>query len=107
MQPQNGIIGDTMGIDLPTKQADEEALNNLKNKAKYKRSKEYAELKEKADARIEFYQKFLPNGLPIGGASAEEMKGKWELANLLIAEFKQLFDEYEGAEELLKETYGE
>lgn len=107
MGPQNGIIGDSLGVDLPQKPVDEQALNELKHKAKYSRSAEFKELKEKAQIRIEFYQKFLPSGQPIGTATPEEMKGKWELANLLIAEFKQLFDEYDGAEVILKEMYSE
>ena len=100
-------MGDAMGIDLPQKPVDETAINELKNKAKYSRSTEFKELKAKAQTRIEFYQKFLPSGQPIGTATPEEMKGKWELANLLIAELNQLFSEYDEASVLLKETYGE
>lgn len=103
----NGIIGDNLGIDLPQKPVDEIAINELRHKAKYSRSTEFKELREKAQARIEFYQKFLPNGQLIGTVTREEMQGKWELANLLIAELRNLFDEYEGADALLKETYGE
>lgn len=106
-QPSNGLIGDNNPIDLPQKPVDDEAIAELRHKAKYTRSKEYKDLREKAQVRIDFYKKFLPNGQLIGTASREEMQGKWELANLLIAEFEQLFGEHEIAEEILKEVYGE
>ena len=104
MQPEHALIGDSTGVDLPEMVPDDTALKELRNKAKYSRSKEYKELKTLADTRIEFYQKFLPNGQPVGTTTRAELQFKWELANMLIAEFNQLFSEYEGAEELLKET---
>lgn len=107
MNPNNALIGDMTGVELPQVPVDETAINELKKKAKYKRSKEYAELREKAQARIEFYQHFLPNGQPILAATKEQKEGAWTLANIIIAEFEQLFGEHEQADELLKEEYGE
>ena len=107
MDSQNQVMGDSMGIDLPQKPVDETAINELKHKAKYSRSTEFKELRAKAQAKIEFYQRYLPSGQPIGMATPEEMKGKWELANLIIAELQQLFDEHDNAEAILKELYGE
>ena len=107
MDSQNQVMGDSMGIDLPQKPVDETAINELKHKAKYSRSTEFKELRAKAQTRMEFYQKFLPSGQPIGTDTPEEMKGMWELANLIIAEFQQLFDEHDNAEAILKELYGE
>lgn len=106
MNPQNSLIGDSFGTDLPEMKTDDTGKKELANKAKYSRSKEYKELKEKADQRIAFYQKFLPSGQLVGTASREEMARKWELANLIIAEFEQLFSEHEGAEQLFKEEFG-
>ncbi len=107
MNPQSGLIGDSYGTELPQKAPDTSQIEDAKKKAKYSRSKEYAELRAKAQTRIEFYRHFLPNGQPIGSVSREELAGKWELANILIAEFEQLFAENDNAERLLKEQYGE
>lgn len=107
MQPQNAVIGDESGVDLPQAPMDETALNELKAKAKYSKTKEYKELKAKADERIEFYQKFLPNGQPVGTATKGDMERKWEMANLLIAEFQQLFSEHENATQILREEFNE
>ena len=79
MDSQNQVMGDSMGIDLPQKPVDETAINELKHKAKYSRSTEFKELRAKAQTRMEFYQKFLPSGQPIGTATPEEMKGKWDV----------------------------
>lgn len=104
---QNGIIGDELGIDLPQKPLDETIVNEIKHKAKYSRSTEYKELRQKAQARIDFYQRFLPNGTPLGAEDRKSIEGKWEVANLLIAELLNLFDEYENAEENLKALIAE
>lgn len=104
MNPNNALIGDMTGVELPQVPVDETAINELKKKAKYKRSKEYAELRAKAQARIEFYQHFLPSGQPIFAASFEEKEGAWTLANIIIAEFEQLFGEHEQADALLRKS---
>jgi hypothetical protein len=107
MNPQNALIGDESGIDLPQKPVDEQALGELRNKAKYSRSKEYLELKAKAQVRIDFYKSFLPDGRPVATASKAERADAWGFANLLIAEFQQLFGEHENAEQILKDEFGE
>lgn len=101
----NGIIGDASPTELPQMAIDTTAIDDAQKKAKYSRSKEYSELRAKAQARIDFYQSFLPDGRPIGTTSREELAGKWELANILIAEFKALFSEHDGAEDLLREIH--
>lgn len=107
MQPDNAIIGDAQGIDLPQAVPDESAKLELASKAKYSKSKEYKDLRQKAEDRIGFYQKFLPNGQLVGTASKADMERKWELANLLIAEFQQLFSEHDNADALLKEEFSD
>ena len=107
MGPDNIILGDATGVDLPQKPVDDLALHELKKKAKYKKSKEYADLREKAQARIDFYKTFLPDGTPILATTREQRADAWALANIIIAEFEQLFGEHEQAEILLKEEFGE
>lgn len=105
MQPNYGIIGDNTGVDLPQMPADDSAEKELRQKAKYSRSKEYKELRQKAQTRIEFYQKFLPDGRLIGTTPPADLQRKWELANLLIAEIEQLFGETDQAEAILREQF--
>ncbi len=105
MQPSNGLIGDATGTELP-QMADtqhEEALNELKKKAKYSRSKEFAELRANMESRIEFYQQYLPTGNPVAALSTEEAGKYFVIANLVIAELKQVIDGYQSAADLLKE----
>lgn len=107
MGPDNVLIGDMTGVELPEKPVDETALNELKKKSKYRKTKEYAELREKAQERIDFYKSFLPNGQPVATSDMAELGRQWALANIIIAEFEQLFGEHESADQLLKEEFGE
>lgn len=107
MGPQNAELGDLTGIELPEAPVDETALNELKHKAKYARSKEFKELREKAQVRIDFYKNFLPDGTPAATANKEARAQAWGTANLIIAELEQLFGEHENAEAILKEEFGE
>ena len=100
-----GIIGDVSATELPQAPTDQQevALTELRKKAKYSRSKEFAELRENMEARIKFYQSYLPGGTPII-AVTEEVRGKyWAIADLVIAELQQVIDGYRGADEQLKE----
>lgn len=105
MQPSNGIIGDESGTELPQAPVDETALGELRAKAKYSRSKEYKELRAKAQERIDFYKTTLPAGY--ADADSQKKAEMWGFANLMVAEFEQLFSEHENAAELLKEIYDE
>ena len=103
----NVLLGDETGVELPVMPPDETAINELKHKAKYSRSKEYQELRDKAQVRIDFYKNYLPDGTPVGVASMEQVAAYWKVSNLIIAEFEQLFDEHENADKILKEEFGE
>lgn len=104
-QPSNAIIGDAQPIQLPQMPDDqhEEALLELRKKAKYSRSKEFAEIRERVEAKIVYYQCFLPGGIPPENIPEEERGKYWGLANLLIKELREIIDPYTDAEELLKE----
>lgn len=107
MGPQNAELGDLTGIELPETPIDETALNELKHKAKYSRTKEFKELRDKAQIRIDFYKNFLPDGTPVATANKEARAQLWGTANLIIAELEQLFDEHENADKILREEFGE
>jgi len=104
MEPTSGLIGDIQGTELPTAPVaqQEEAINELKRKAKYSRSKEFAELREKMEARIEFYKQYLPDGTPAAMLNPAEASRNWALANVVIAELQQVIDMYQNADEELK-----
>lgn len=105
MQPSNAIIGDVQPIELPQmpNSEHEEALLELRKKAKYSRSKEFADLREHMEARINFYKSFLPGGIPIVNIDETERGKYWAVADLVITELQQVIDGYQSAETLLKD----
>lgn len=103
MNPENAIIGDETGVGLPQAQPDETHIAEVKKKAKYSRSKEFAELKENMEQRIKLWQTFLPGSVPVTAVSKEERGHYWAIADAVIAELRMVIDGYESAEELSKD----
>lgn len=96
MGPQNGIAGgDAFGTDLPQIQIDDAEVERLKNTARYAKSKEYKELRSKLESRIEFYQKYLPGGVPPENIPEEERGKYWAIASIVISEFQGVINGYE------------
>lgn len=102
MGPQNGIMGDNFGIDLPQAQVDKSALDEEKAMARFSKSKEFKKLKEMMEARINFYQKALPDGRPITAVDGMERAEMWVIANAVIGEFNMILSAYENAREVTK-----
>jgi hypothetical protein len=102
MGPQNGIIGDNYGIDLPSLQVDKDVLAEERAKARFSKSKEFKRLKDQMEARIEFYQRALPDGRPLTAVDAAERGNMWVIANAVIGEFNMLIADYENAAEVTK-----
>lgn len=103
----NAIIGDQTGVELPQTPVDEEAIIELRKKARFSKSKEFKELREAMEARIEFYQNFLPSGELVAIASKEKAQDNWRLANIVIAELKAVLSAYDDSVELLKDLDNE
>lgn len=103
MEPNNGIIGDSFGTDLPQAVLPEQDLNEEKKKARFSKSAEFKRLKAQIEERIKFYQTYLPDGRPIGTMDPKELGTMWVASNLVIAEFKAIIDEYELAAEAVKD----
>ena len=106
MGPNNGIMGDvSQGIDLPTAPdtARDEALRELNKKAKYSRSAEFKELKERMEERITYYQAYLPGNMPVEGVNEEERGKYWLVADIVIKELRMVMEQYESAEQILKD----
>lgn len=108
MEPQHGLVGDIGATELPEASLDkkEEALTELRKRAKYSRSKEFAELKAHMEARIAFYKSFLPGGVPVVNIEESERGKYWAVADLVITELQQVIDGYEDANEQVKELDG-
>jgi len=95
--PQNAIVGDyDEPTQIPETQVDEDVLNESKKMARYSKSAEYKRLKEFLEARVSFYQNFLPDGRDIKEfqASEEIIALNWKIANAIIKEIKGILDAY-------------
>lgn len=104
MASQNAIIGDNdYGTSLPETTIDTDSLAIEKKAAKFSRTAEYKRLKEHMDARVKFYQTFLPDGRAIITGSKDEQIAAWDRANCVIAEFTEIMNFYETAQEMVKE----
>lgn len=103
MQPQNILIGDSTGVELPQMEASEDLLVEEKKMAKYSRSAEFKRIQEHFNERIKFYQSKLPDGRDIGVGQLPTPE-EWVIANAIIAEFNLVIDMYERAAEAVKEA---
>lgn len=100
---QNGLVGDSFGVDLPHVEIDQNILNDEKKMAKFSRTAEFKRQKDYLEERISFYQTKLPNGLEVGlevAPSAED----WRVANRVIGEFKAFLAQYEYAKEAVDDA---
>lgn len=102
MGPQNGILGDDLGMELPETQVDTTAMAEEQKAARYSKSHEYKKLKSHWDERISYYQKFLPDGRPLTEATKEEREQMWIVANIVIAELQTVMNYYENAREVVE-----
>ena len=103
MNPLHGIVGDNDGgIDLPQTQVDPRELEQEKNMAKFSKSKEFKRLEEFIHARVQFYQKYLPDGKSIAGNTDKPDVNDWIIANTVIAEFEGLLGAYGNAREAVE-----
>jgi hypothetical protein len=102
----NMMMGDLSQMtSLPekTQSHQEEAVAEIKRKAKYSRSKEFQDLRNMMESRIEFYKQFLPDGTPIALGTEKQIARNWPIANIVIAELSQVIEMYDNAEAELKE----
>jgi len=100
MGPQNAVIGDSFGIDIPQTQVQENDLVAEKSMAKFSKSNEFKKLKEHIESRIAFYQTCLPNGEMV--AQSKPTAEDWRVANSIIGEFKAILMSYEEAREAVE-----
>ena len=110
---QNAITDDNFGTEMPETLVDEAVLANEKNMARFSKTKEFKILKEYMEARIEFFQNYLPDGNSINGGVTPKgeqvphlddatIASYWRAANIVIGEFKSVLQQYENANEAVK-----
>jgi len=110
---QNVINDDSFGTELPKTLVDEVSLVEERNMAKFSKTREFKALKDYMENRIDFFQKYLPDGSSVVGG--KDVEGKtvaplddatiaayWRAANIVIGEFKGLLQMYENANEAVR-----
>jgi len=103
MGPDNVLMGDSMGIDLPEMEVDQTSLDEEKNMARYSKSKEFKKIRAYCEDRINFYQTKLPNGLEVGLEVVPSTED-WRVANRVIGELKGLMNMYDNAKEVVEKA---
>jgi hypothetical protein len=103
MEPQNNLIGDITGVELPHMNLEKEVLVEEKKMAKYSKTKEFKRIKEHCEDRIKFYQHYLPNGTEVA-LDVRPTAEDWAVANRVIGELKALMNMYQIASEAVKEN---
>lgn len=101
----NAVMGDegtNFGMDIPVTQPAQAQLDGEKRMAKFSKTKEYKVLKDYMLARIDFYQKYLPDGRALTDTDKETRESMWIAANAIIGEFKSVMAAYEQAEVTVK-----
>lgn len=91
------------GTSLPETQVDNDALAEPRKAAKFSRTAEFKRLRDHIEAKIVHYQSNMPDGTPIPLAKQEEAVRQWQIATIVIGEFKEILNYYEQASELVKE----
>ena len=104
MGPKYGVVGNSLEHELPVTQVADNDLAEEKKATKFSRTAEFKKLKQHLEERIEFYQKWLPNGSTIleSTMTPAELGARWQVANAVIAEFKLIIDAYEQAREVVE-----
>lgn len=91
----HGIIGDDYGTSLPETKVDEEQIKAEQAMQKYAQSDEYGRIKEHLQGRIDFYQKYLPDGRAVGAIPKKDLEDMWIVANCIIGEFETVIASYD------------
>lgn len=103
MQPNNILLGDSTGVDLPQMQVNEQTLVEEKKMAQYSKTDEFARIQKHCQERVDFYQKYLPNGAEVA-LDVRPTPEDWAVANRVIGELKLLMNMYDVAAEVVEEA---
>jgi hypothetical protein len=84
-------------------QVDRDTLVEEKKMAKYSKTAEFKRIQKHCAERIEFYQKYLPNGAEVA-LDVRPTAEDWSVANRVIGELKLLMNMYEVATEAVEQS---
>jgi hypothetical protein len=98
---QNGVLDEGALAPFATQLSDEQ-LADEKHMATFSSTKEFKKIKEYFEARIEFYQKYLPDGRAIAGEVPSPEQ--WAIANAIIGELNMITSTYLNAAEAVKDA---
>lgn len=115
---QNAVMGDMdEPTVLPETKVPEESLTEEKKMAQYSKSSEFKRLREFLEARMAFYQRYLPNGQQVEGdpldprkiaapqgIPVDQLGSYWLAACVIIKEFGNILGEYDRAHEAVKDA---
>lgn len=96
--PTNAVFGDQdEPTTLPQSVVPEAVLVEEKKMAKYSKTAEFKRLRDFMEARIKFFQKYLPGGQPVKEVPENERAAYWQAACVIIDEFQNVLNEYDQA----------
>lgn len=112
---QNAIIGDQDNpFEAPETVVEQQDLTEERKMAKYSRTAEFKRLKEFMEARIKFYQHYLPDGSlvqgdpkqggPLNVQTEPTSVANWVAACVIISEFQNILAEYDQAAKVVSES---
>ena len=104
---QQGVIGDA--TQIPKTQVDKKELAEEEHLAEFSRTKEFERLKEFLEARIKYYQKFLPGSeqpLRTTNIQEKDLPMYWKIACTVVEEFENVLNAYESAREAVDKKNG-
>lgn len=113
--PTNAVVGENdEPTKLPETQVSDEDLLEEKKLAQYSQTAEFKRLREFMEARIKFYQNYLPNGSRIQGDPTTnglsvslpngDLTANWIAACAIISEFENVLSTYERAREVVTDA---
>ena len=105
--PTNAVMGDLdEPVNLPETTVPDEVLLEEQKLAKYSKTAEFKRLREFMEARIKFYQNYLPDGRPIKDVNLpnDVMATNWKAASIVVSEFTNILSEYDQAAEVVKDA---
>lgn len=106
--PSNAVVGDdAFGTQLPQSEVPQEDLTRERQMAAFSKSDEFQALKSVLEAKIKFYQGYLPgaNGLSLSiqDLPNDERGWRWLAADTIINEFSSVLAAYEQANEAVRD----
>ena len=104
MNTPNGIVGDNNPFEIPRTEMPDELFEEMKKKAKFSKTEEFKLLKRHIEGRIDFFQKNLPGGQPIGGVDPKVLGPMWVASDTIIKELMAIVGFYENAAEQVKQA---